>query len=305
MIDAQPAGTPNYVLSEGPVWHGPTATLVWVDIEAGLVLRGELDDRGHISVIRRTELGEYVGCAIPLDDDRMLVALTRRLAIVDADGSVDRGSELLPAHQRFNDGSIDPQGRLVVGSLALSGDANDNVLLRLETTGELTVLDDDLGLSNGLGWSPDGTVFYSTDTDARTIYRRSYGADVVGQREPFIVFDEGVNPDGLTIDAAGRLWVAIWGGHGIRVFDDRGDELADLGASIPPPHLSSVAFAGPALDQLVITSASRDLDEAERMRWPDAGGLFTAHPDARGLPATPWVETPLPGVGLDRGAIQR
>ena len=60
-----------------------------------------------------------------------------------------------------------------------------------------------------------------------------------------------------------------------------------------------------SLAQLVITSASRDLDEAERMRWPDAGGLFTAHPDARGLPATPWVEAPLPGVGLDRGAIQR
>jgi sugar lactone lactonase YvrE len=305
MITAQPAGTPSYVLSEGPVWHAASETLVWIDIEAGLVLRGELDERGHISVINRTELGEYVGCAIPLDDGRMLVALTRCLAIVHTDGSVTRSAELIPEHQRLNDGSIDPQGRLVVGSLTLSGDANDNVLLRLESTGELMVLERGLGLSNGLGWSPDGTVFYSTDTDAGTIYRRSYGAELVGEREPFIVFDEGVYPDGLTVDASGRLWVAIWGGHGVRVFDERGDELTDLGARIPPPHSSSVAFAGPALDRLVITSASRDLDDAERMRWPEAGGLFSAPSDARGLPATPWLEAPLPGAGPDLGAIQR
>ena len=303
MIDAQPAGTPNYVLSEGPVWHGASGTLVWVDIEAGLVLRGRLDEHGRITVTRRTELGEYVGCAIPLDDDRMLVALTRTLAIVDADGSVDRSAELLPEHQRLNDGSIDPQGRLVVGSLSLVGDARDNVLLRLEPTGALTILDDDLGLSNGLAWSPDGTVFYSTDTDAGTIYRRDYSAEAVGGREPFIVFDEGVHPDGLTVDASGLLWVAIWGGHAVRVFDDRGDELADLGARIPPPHSSSVAFAGTSLDQLVVTSASRDLDEAERMRWPDAGGLFSARSDVRGIAATSWVEAPLPGAGRDRGTI--
>ncbi|WP_044439936.1 SMP-30/gluconolactonase/LRE family protein [Agreia bicolorata] len=305
MIDARPAGTPNYVLSEGPIWHAATETLVWVDIEAGLVLRGELDECGRVAVTRRTELGEYVGCAIPLDGDRILVALTHSLAIVGADGLVERGSELLPAHQRLNDGSIDPQGRLVVGSLSLSGDANDNVLLRLETTGELTVLDDDLGLSNGLGWSPNGAVFYSTDTAIRTIFRRSYGAETIGAREPFIVFDEGVYPDGLTVDASGRLWVAIWGGHGVRVFDDRGDELAELGVRIPAPHSSSVAFAGPALDQLVITSASRDLDGAERMRWPDAGGLFGARPDARGIPSTPWVKAPLPGLDRDAGAIRR
>ena len=305
MIDAQPAGTPNYVLSEGPVWHAASGTLVWVDIEGGLVLRGELDEHGHIDMTRRIELGEYVGCAIPLGDDRMLVALTRSIAIVGADGSVERSAELLPEHKRLNDGSIDPQGRLVVGSLSLVGNTKDNVLLRLEQTGELTVLDDDLGLSNGLGWSPDGTVFYSTDTDACTIYRRDYGAETIGPREPFIVFDEGVYPDGLTVDASGRLWVAIWGSHGVRVFDDRGDELTDLGARIPPPHSSSIAFAGPELDQLVITSASRDLDEAERMRWPHAGGLFSARPNALGIAATSWVEAPLPGAGPDIGAIHR
>ena len=294
MIDAQPAGTPNYVLSEGPVWHGPTDTLVWVDIEAGLVLRGELDDRGHISVIRRTELGEYVGCAIPLDDDRTLVALTRRLAIVGADGSVDRGSELLPAHQRFNDGSIDPQGRLVVGSLALSGDANDNVLLRLETTGELTVLDDDLGLSNGLGWSPDGSVMYSVDTESGVVYRRSYLDGVNGPRETFLEPEEGVFLDGMTVDSEGRLWCSVWGGSGVRVYDSEGRRLEGEGIAIDAPHSSSIAFAGEALDVAVVSSASRDLSADERRRYPLAGGLWLARPGATGLPAPRWVEAPLP-----------
>lgn len=294
MIDAHPAGTPAYVLSEGPVWHSATGELVWVDIEAGLVLRGSLDEPDAITVTRRIELGEYVGCALPFGDDRMLVALTRSLAIVAADGTVQRSAALLPSHQRFNDGAIDPQGRLVVGSLSLIGEAKDNVLLRLEATGELTVLDDDLGLSNGLGWSPDGTVFYSTDTATGTIFRRRYGAGAVGSREPFIAFADGIHPDGLAVDVSGRIWVAIWGGHGTRVFDEHGDEIDGLGVRIAAPHSSSVAFAGASLDRLVVTSASRDLDDDDRMRWPSSGGLFVARPDARGIPATQWIEAPLP-----------
>lgn len=293
-IDLAPAGTDAFILSEGPVWHAASGTLVWVDIEAGAVLRGTLDDNDRIVDVRRTDLGEYVGCALPFDDQRTLVALTRCLAILEADGSVTRGSELLPARQRFNDGKVDPWGRLVVGSLSLEGDAQDNVLLRLEADGSLTTIDDDLGLSNGLGWSPDGGTLYSTDTDRGVIFRRDYGPDTIGDREEFIVFDEGVWPDGMTVDAQGALWVAIWGGAGLRVFGPDGMELAGAGAHVDAPHSSSAAFAGPLLDRLVVTSASRDLDDAERARWPNAGGLFVGRPGSRGLPSSTWLEAPLP-----------
>lgn len=289
---ATAARTENYVLSEGPVWDPDSARLTWVDIERGSVLSAPLLD-GAIGAVTRTDLGEYVGCALPLADGRVLVALTRSLAIVGVDGSVSRGSDLLPEGARFNDGAIDPQGRLVVGSLSLGEVTGDNLLLRLEADGSVTTLDDDLRLSNGLGWSPDGAWFYSIDTESSVIHRRSYGTST-GEREPFIRLPDGVWADGMTVDAEGRLWVAIWGGSGVRVFTPDGGPIDELGIAIDAPHSSSVAFVGPELDLAVVTSASRDLSAEERARYPHAGGLFLARPGATGLQATRWVEAPLP-----------
>lgn len=304
-IAAVPALTDNYILSEGPVWDAASGKVSWVDLEAGSILSAPVSvDAGgapRIGAISRVDVGEYAGCAFPLDGGRILVALTRRLAIVEVDGSLTRGSELLPEGTRFNDGKIDPAGRLVVGSLSLGeGRGDTNVLLRLEFDGTITTLDDDLGLSNGLGWSPDGTVFYSTDTESRVIYRRDYDATSgdVGQRSVFLSFDgqpEGAEyPDGLTVDADGNLWVAFWGGSGVTVFAPDGSRRDDLGISIDAPHSSSVAFIGDDLDIAVVTSASRDLSAPEREQYPNAGGLFVAVPGARGQLATPWREVALP-----------
>ncbi|QHC65417.1 SMP-30/gluconolactonase/LRE family protein [Rathayibacter sp. VKM Ac-2759] len=290
MIDATPAGTPSYVLSEGPVWDAGTGRVTWVDIESGAVLSAPLTAEG-IGAISRTDVGEQVGCALPLGDGRVLVALTRRLAILEVDGSLTRGSELLPEGHRFNDGSIDPQGRLVVGSLTLGESVGDDVLLRLEHDGSVTVLDHDLRLSNGLGWSPDGSLMYSVDTESGVVYRRAYPD---GARETFLEPEEGVFIDGMTVDAEGRLWCAIWGGSGVRVYDSEGKLLEGEGISVDAPHVSSIAFAGDGLDVAVVSSASRDLSADERAAHAAAGGLWLARPGARGLPATRWVETRLP-----------
>jgi sugar lactone lactonase YvrE len=298
VITASPADAGIYILSEGPVWDVETG-LFWVDIEAGAVLSAPIAGGGRNAValgeVDRIELGEQVGCAIPIGAGRILVALRSQLGIVAADGTLTRGSVLLPEGQRFNDGAVDPQGRLLVGSLWLGdGGGNGNVLLRLENDGSLTTIDDDLGLSNGVGWSPDGATFYSTDTDAGIIYRRDYGPDALGTREVFLTFEDGTWPDGMTVDADGNLWVAIWGGGGVRVFGSDGMPRAGAGISIDAPHSSSVAFAGEALDTVVVTSASRDLDAAERAALPHAGGLFLARAGARGMAPTPWREVPLP-----------
>lgn len=297
LVELQPGHAGTYILSEGPVWDPATGRLTWVDIEAGLLLSAELMEPAEgptLGPVTEMPLGEYVGCALPLDGERFLVALTRQLALVDADSTISRGSILASEGQRFNDGKIDPQGRLIVGTLWLEGEGADNRLIRLEHDGSITTLDEDLQLSNGLGWSPDGSVFYSTDTPAGKIYRRSYGPDAVGQRENFITFDDGVFPDGLTVDAEGNLWVAIWGGSGVQIFNPDGTQRTDLGLRIAAPHSSSVTFAGAELDIAVVTSASRDLTAEERTQYPDAGGLFLARTQTRGLPPTPWKEVPLP-----------
>lgn len=287
---ARPLGTEQFVLSEGPVWDPGSASLTWVDIEAGCILTARWAD-GALVAPTRVDVGEYVGCAIPLGHGRVLAALTRQLALVEADGTIRRSRELIPAGTRFNDGKIDPQGRLVVGTLSLGGPDGAQSLLRLEHDGVITVLDDDLLLANGLGWSPDGRTLYSIDTLAETIYRRDYGADAIGDRCPFAV---GALFDGMAVDSRGNLWVAVWGAGEVRCFDPAGASVPDRAIRVAAPHTSSVAFVGAVLDVAVITSASRDLTEGERLRWPDAGGLFATSGCGVGLPPTPWREADLP-----------
>ena len=286
---AQPLGTERFVLSEGPVWDPDSASLTWVDIEAGRILTARWAD-GALSTPASIDVGEYVGCAIPLNAGRVLAALTRQLAVIEADGTTIRSRELIRAGTRFNDGRIDPQGRLVVGTMSLQGPDEAQLLLRLEADGAITVLDDDLLLANGLGWSPDDRTLYSIDTLAETIYRRDYGADTIGRRSPFVM---GAHFDGMTVDARGNLWVAIWGAGEVRCFDPAGAPVPERTIRVAAPHTSSVAFVGAKLDTVVVTSASRDLTEAEREHWPDAGGLFFAPGGAVGLPPTPWHEAPL------------
>ena len=288
---ALPLGTERFVLSEGPVWDPGSASLTWVDIEAGCILTARWAD-GALEAPSRVEVGEYVGCAIPLGHGRVLAALTRQLALVEADGTILRSRELIPAGTRFNDGKIDPQGRLVVGTLSLGAPDEAQSLLRLEHDGAITVLDDDLLLANGLGWSPDASTLYSIDTLAETIYRRDYDADTVGER---CVFAVGALFDGMSVDSRGNLWVAVWGAGEVRCFDPAGAPMPDRAITVAAPHTSSVAFVGAALDVAVITSASRDLTEGERSLWPEAGGLFSASGCGAGLPPTPWRETDLPG----------
>ena len=294
MTTATPLETEAFILSEGPTWDAANGHVTWVDLEAGRILSAlwaddRLDDVTSVSV------GEQVGCAFPIGDGRFLAALTRELAIVDATGTIQRSAALTPEGTRFNDGKVDPAGRLVVGTLALDEHGWDHLLLRLEHDGSITTLDADLGLSNGLGWSPDGSVFYSIDTPRSTVYRRDYDAATgrVGHREVFIDLVDAY-PDGMTVDADGNLWIAIWGGHEVRCYDASGRRVADATVSVDAPHVSSAAFVGPDLDHLVITSASRDLSPEERVSWPHAGGLFVARPGSRGLATTPWREAPLP-----------
>ena len=152
--------------------------------------------------------------------------------------------------------------------------------------GTVTELDADLTMSNGLAWTADGSRFYSVDTMRGTIFVRPWGPDgPAGPRATFIELDSG-HPDGMTIDAEGCLWVAVWGAGQVRRYDPDGRHIATI--DIPAPQVSSVAFAGRDLRTLVITTSVQDLSPADLARHPDSGRLFTVELDIAGQPQPLW-----------------
>lgn len=290
--------TDRFVLGEGPQWDAGTGTVSWIDVEEGLLVVARPKPDAGVEVLRTHDLGERVGFATRFGDAKFVVALERRLAIIDALGEVTTSRELVPAGRRFNDGIVDPLGRLIVGTLTLdeSAPGEGNQLLRLEHDGSVTVIDDDLRLSNGLGFSPAGDVLFHVDSQRSTIFARSYEAATgeVGPRHALVELADAI-PDGLAVDAAGDLWVGLWDRSGLRRFGADGTAHGDV--PLPVPHVTSVAFMGSALDHLLVTTASRDLDADALHAAPDAGRVFSIDLSGlgvTGLPTVRWRPAPLP-----------
>jgi sugar lactone lactonase YvrE len=290
-LTALPATDEHFALGEGPRWDAARDRLLWVDIARGLVLEGVLDGL-VVTVTARHEVASTAGAVAFGTDGSMLVAAHQGLVHVAA-GRTVTSPALLSSTTRFNDGAVDPSGRFLVGTLALERGSSTERLMRLEPEGALTLLDDDLGLSNGLGWSADGSRFFSTDTLRHVVYARDYDAatGAVGPREEWLRVEDGY-PDGIAVDAEDHVWVAVWGAGEARRYSPHGELVAVV--TVPAPHTSAVALAGPQLDVLVITTATEELDAQQLASSPASGRLFSTRVDVPGLPATPWRPCPLP-----------
>jgi len=287
-----PATAETFQLAEGPVWDAARRRLLWVDIHAGLVLEGVLEDtfgEVRITVTRRHAFDCMVGAVVVADDGTLLVAAQEHLVVLDPDGTRHDGPRIIAPGQRrrLNDGGTDPAGRFLVGSMSLDGASERESLVRLEFDGRLTELDGDLTLSNGLAWSADGRRMYSADTMRRTVFVRHYEPSTgeVGERHVHLHLDDAF-PDGIALDAEEHLWIAVWGRGEVRRYAPDGVLVSSL--TLPAPHSSSVAFVGDELRTLVVTTATADLDEDQRRAYPESGRLFTARVDVPGLPVPPW-----------------
>jgi sugar lactone lactonase YvrE len=285
---AVPATGERFALAEGPVWDAARGRLLWVDILGGAVHEGARDgDRIEVSASHRFD--GMVGAVAVADDGTLLVAAQEHLVVLRSGGTREEGPRIVPAGvgRRLNDGSTDPAGRFLVGSLSLGGNSHGEVLVRLEPDGQVTPLDEDLTLSNGLAWSADGSLMYSVDTLRHTVFVRDYDAasGAVGERRVHVRLDDGF-PDGIALDAANHLWVAVWGAGEVRRFSPEGSLVDRL--AVPAPHTSCVAFAGDDLRTLVITTATAELDNEQLRAYPDSGRLFTAAVDVPGLPVPTW-----------------
>ncbi|GID95018.1 SMP-30/gluconolactonase/LRE family protein [Amorphoplanes digitatis] len=282
------ASAETFTLGEGPVWDGPRERLLWVDIPAGAVHEGRLDG-DRVVVTATHHLDRTVGAVVCSAAGELLVAGAKTVftAPRGATGARVIAEESPP--RRLNDGACDPAGRFLVGSLTLDRTRGGETLVRLEHDGGLTTLDDDLTLSNGLAWSPDGTLLYSIDSVPGIVWVRPYdvATGAVGPRREWLRIDDGV-PDGMCADADGHLWIAIWGAGEVRRYTPDGRPTGAV-VEVAAPHTSSVAFVGPGLDRMLITTATDELDADRLAAYPMSGRLFIARAGVTGLPVAPWA----------------
>jgi sugar lactone lactonase YvrE len=288
------ATDPTFDVGEGVIWDGRAQLVRWVDILEGRVLAGRLTGN-RIDIVDDRHFGQTVGAVALAEDGGLLVAAAHGLATVSPDGDVSFGPDLeefvAPNGRgpwRMNDGIVDPQGRFLVGTLSLedgSAGPHDEVLLRISPDGSIEVLRTGLGMSNGLGFSPDGSTVFHVDTLAGTLSTHSYSAGAFDTDEPWVTIIEDFtdSADGITVDASGDLWIAFWGGSRVARYLPNGRPLSELHVNAKQP--TCVGFIGESLNRLAITSALLGLGSVT----DDSGALFVSDVGVEGKHEYRWM----------------
>lgn len=274
------------VLGEGPIWDERTGTLFWVDIDGESLWSWQPDRQGEAT---SRPVGERVGFVVLTPDpDVVLLGLKSgmgrlRLSRTDAPTLVLRPEPDRPTN-RLNDGCAGPDGSLYFGSLS-DGPREPTGIFHwwsqsgLRRMGEVATV-----TTNGPAIDPAARILYAADTSKGRIYRHRLAPDgTPGPAEDFVTFRPGDgHPDGLTVDADGHLWACHFGAGRITRFSPDGEPV--LVVPVPTAQVTKVAFGGPDLATLYVTTAARGRD---RSTDPLAGDLLAFEPGMRGLPALP------------------
>jgi sugar lactone lactonase YvrE len=262
--------------------------LLWCDITAGLIHRSPFDgasDGADDTVVALPAPVASFHLAVVAGQPGFVVSLGDRVVLADREGGILRElASFDHAHpgMRLNEGKVDPAGRWVTGSMDLTRGEPDAAFYSVESDGTLRVMAGGVGTANGLEWSADGSRVFYTDTATQTIYTGAYSAE--GEISDVEVFHHGDMNDGLTIDADGWLWSALYGEGVVVRYDPDGVERERH--AFPAPNLTSVAFGGATL---YVTSARENLTEQQLQGHPLSGAVFSLETETSGRPARVFV----------------
>ncbi|CAL1679218.1 unnamed protein product [Lasius platythorax] len=282
--------TEAYGLSEGPHWDHRTQKLYFVDIYNQYIRR--LDTATGVVTSAYVEHGP-VGVVVPAEDtsDKLVAGSGKDLVLVTWDGDEDKEkvpvkvlSSIEPSSSdtRVNDGKVDSSGRFWIGTMAneVNGEiaSDKGSLYRIDDTLKPVKEVTPVSISNGLAWNIEDNTFYYIDSPTRQIAAYDYDPNNGTISNKRIVFDlsktnvKGV-PDGMTIDTNGNLWVAVYGGHHVLHVNPKTQQLLKK-VKIPAGGVTSVAFGGPLLDILYVTTSGYGLTAKEQKETPHAGSVF-------------------------------
>ncbi len=271
------------ILGEGPVWSVEEQAFYWIDIKKPCIQRWNPETGAHKSWVLPAEIGSFS----LREQGGAILALQNGFFFFDFDtGEVTpvTDPEADKPRTRFNDGKCDRRGRFWAGTMD-----NDEVdftmgsLYRINPDLAVTHIRGGVGISNGLGWSPDNKTMYYADSPAQCIYVYDFDLETgtPTNERIFARIEKGV-PDGLTVDRAGYIWNCEWDGW--RVVRYAPDGSVDYILEVPVQRPTSCIFGGADLRDLYITSASINLSDAERAAQPHAGCVLRAKCVTPGLP---------------------
>ena len=269
----------GYGLVEAPVWAQGRG-LYFSDVLGGGVYR--LGEDGAIS----TQIPKRRGVGgMALHAEGGLVVGGRNIAWVGEDGEtrvlLDPG--VIEGAIGFNDLTTDHAGRIYVGSLCyrvFADPPKPGFLHVIDLDGSMRTLSDGIMLTNGLGFSPDGTRLYHCDARASLV--RVYDVDADGSVGPwrqFATLGEGHVADGMKVAADGSVWVADARGGRVAVFEPDGAHRMDV--AVPLPMVTSLCFAGDDLKDLYVVTGS------EGGQRENCGSVFRTRVEVAGLPLAP------------------
>jgi len=264
---------------ENPLWHPDEQALYWIDIPPGKLYRFDPETESHELVF---DAGRTIGGFTLEADGSLLLFMDRGTIGRWRDGTLDIVIDELPlaSHSRFNDIIADPEGRVFAGVVETGTESGR--LLRLEKGKEPTLIMDGLTIPNGLGFTPDLTGLYFTDSYQRRVhlfdYDRASGA-LRNRRIWLQTPEDGGLPDGMTVDANGDVWSARWDGKALHHYDAAGVEVGRIG--FPANQVSSIAFGGPDYETAYVTTAGGHDRAANGEK---AGALFQLDLGVRGRP---------------------
>ena len=240
------------IVGENPLWREETQTLFMTDIH-GKRIRSIDWRNGHV---RDWVMPQQTGALLLESGGGLMACMEDGIYRVSESGEASPlFAPLDLAGPRFNDVKVGPDGRIYGGTIHYQG---HGAFYAIEPDGTMRTLLTGVGNANGLDWDARHNLFYFIDTPTMCLFRFRFDPEngTIWDRSVVRRFEtrEG-NPDGMTMDAEGMLWIALFGGgHALRIDPDTGKTLDEV--VLPASNVSCVAFAGEKLDEMVITTAA-------------------------------------------------
>ena len=275
-------------IGESPIWDERFGVLRWVDIRAGKI-HSYNPASGQLPSI---QLNQQIGFIVPFGSEELLGGLPLGLAAIGLAGEIAYKCSIDAdrPRMRMNDGKADPEGRLWAGRMSADEPKPEGGLYRIQRDWTVDTQLARLTIPNGIGWSPDVSVMYFTDTTWDRIDSFSYdiATGQIADRRTFVeIPPEHGHPDGFTVDEDGCLWVALWCGAAVHRYTPEGH--LDTIVRVPALQTTSCVFGGPDRRHLFITSARYRLTGTEAVSHPRSGLVFVCEPGSAGLQTDPFI----------------